>query len=76
MTELYDMKAEQEKQERVILVGVAVNEGDDTEESLDELAELFVNAGRRGVVVAVSPGALDVVSPVRGDLVSMSPRRV
>ena len=46
------------------------------QETLDELAELFVNAGRRGVVVAVSPGALDVVSPVRGDLVSMSPRRV
>ena len=46
------------------------------QETLDELAELFVNAGRRGVVVAVSPGAFDVVSPVRGDLVSMSPRRV
>ena len=49
MTELYDMKAEQEKQERVILVGVAVNEGDDTEESLDELAELVLTAGAKTV---------------------------
>ena len=49
MTELYDMKAEQEKQERVVLVGVAVNEGDDTEESLDELAELVLTAGAKTV---------------------------
>lgn len=46
------------------------------QETLDELPELFVNAGRRGVVVAVSPDALAVLSPVRGDLVSMAQRRV
>ncbi len=47
MTELYDIKAEEERQERVILIGVAVNEGDDVEESLDELAELVSTAGAR-----------------------------
>ena len=34
---------EQEK-ERVLLVGVSVDDGDDTEESLDELAELALTA--------------------------------
>lgn len=38
----YDLK---ELTERVILVGVQENNGDDTEESLDELAELVATAG-------------------------------
>ena len=42
MAELYDMS---ELTERVILVGVQVNQGDDTEESLDELEELAKTAG-------------------------------
>ncbi|MCU6687366.1 GTPase HflX [Dorea acetigenes] len=39
---------EQEK-ERVLLVGVSVDDGDDTEESLDELAELALTAGAETV---------------------------
>lgn len=35
--------------ERVILVGVSVDDGDDTEESLDELAELALTAGAETV---------------------------
>ena len=35
--------------ERVILVGVSVDDGDDTEESLDELAELALTAGAEAV---------------------------
>lgn len=42
MAELYDLS---EIQERVILVGVAVNEYDDTAESLEELEELSKTAG-------------------------------
>lgn len=42
MSELYEIK---EKEERLILVGVAVNDGDDTEDSLDELEELVKTAG-------------------------------
>ena len=37
MAELYDMR---EEEERVILVAVSTGDGDDTEESVDELAEL------------------------------------
>lgn len=42
MTELHEMK---EKEERVILVGVALHEKDDTQDSLDELEELAKTAG-------------------------------
>ena len=35
----------QEVEERVILVGVSTGEGDDTEQSLDELEELAKTAG-------------------------------
>ena len=35
--ELYELK---EEQERVILVGVQTREGDDTQDSLDELKDL------------------------------------
>lgn len=42
MPELYEIK---EEIERVILVAVAMNDGDDTEESLDELEELVKTAG-------------------------------
>ncbi|WFR59368.1 GTPase HflX [Anaerocolumna sp. AGMB13025] len=42
MGELYEIK---EKEERLVLVGVAVNDGDDTAESLDELEELAKTAG-------------------------------
>lgn len=42
MAELYEIK---EEVERVILVAVATNDGDDTEESLDELEELVKTAG-------------------------------
>lgn len=38
-----------QKKERVILVGVSVDDGDDTEESLDELAELALTAGAETV---------------------------
>ncbi len=46
------------------------------QKTLPELPELFVNAGRRGVIAAVPPHAFDLVSPVLGDLTSMGPRRV
>lgn len=42
MGEIYDMK---EKQERLVLVAVAVQDGDDTKDSLDELEELAKTAG-------------------------------
>lgn len=42
MTDLHEMK---EKEERVILVGVALQEQDDTKDSLDELEELAKTAG-------------------------------
>ncbi|ABX40921.1 GTPase HflX [Lachnoclostridium phytofermentans] len=42
MSELYEIKEEQEK---VILVAVSENDNDDTEESLDELMELVDTAG-------------------------------
>jgi len=42
MGEMYEIK---EKEERLILVGVAVNDGDDTQESIDELEELAKTAG-------------------------------
>ena len=42
MAELYEIK---DKDERLILVAVATNDGDDTEESVDELEELAKTAG-------------------------------
>ncbi len=42
MDKMYDIS---EIQERVILVGVSVNENDDTEKSLEELSELVKTAG-------------------------------
>lgn len=44
--ELYELK---EEQERVILVGVQTREGDDTQDSLDELKELVKTAGAETV---------------------------
>lgn len=46
MTDLYEVKQEAE---RVVLVGVAVSEQDDTKESLEELAELAKTAGAQTV---------------------------
>ncbi|MCI9149660.1 MAG: GTPase HflX [Lachnospiraceae bacterium] len=46
MEELFQME---EVRERVILVGVSTQEGDDTEDSLEELAELVVTAGAEAV---------------------------
>jgi GTP-binding protein HflX len=46
MAELFELK---EEQERVILVGVSLNDGDDTEQSLDELEELAQTAGALAV---------------------------
>lgn len=42
MAEVYETK---KMTERVVLVGVAFQEGDDTVSSLDELAELAATAG-------------------------------
>lgn len=44
--ELYELK---EEQERVILVGVQMREGDDTQDSLDELKDLVKTAGAETV---------------------------
>ena len=44
--ELYELK---EEQERVILVGVQTREGDDTQDSLDELRDLVKTAGAETV---------------------------
>ena len=46
MAELYDMR---EEAERVILVAVSTDDGDDTEESVDELAELVKTAGATAI---------------------------
>lgn len=50
MSELYEIK---EEAERVILVGVQVSEGDDTEESLHELAELAKTAGAESIAMVI-----------------------
>lgn len=50
MAEMIDIKDEEE---RLILVGVSVNEDDDTEESLDELEELAKTAGAVTVVKVI-----------------------
>lgn len=44
MAEIYETK---QLTERVILVGVSFMEGEDTEQSLDELEELAYTAGAR-----------------------------
>lgn len=46
MGEMYEIK---DKEERLILVGVSVSDGDDTAESLDELEELAKTAGAETV---------------------------
>ena len=46
MTETIELK---EKKERILMVGVSTREGDDTEESLDELAELIGTAKAEAV---------------------------
>ena len=50
MAELYNM---QEVQERLILVGVATSEHDDTKESLEELKELVKTAGAQAVATVI-----------------------
>ena len=50
MAELYDM---QQVQERLILVGVATSEHDDTKESLEELKELVKTAGAQTVAMVI-----------------------
>lgn len=50
MAEMIEIK---EEEERLILVGVSVNEDDDTEESLDELEELAKTAGAVTVVKVI-----------------------
>ncbi len=46
------------------------------QETLMQMPELFVNAGRRGVIVAVSPQAFHVVSPIVGNLESTASRDI
>ena len=46
MAELYEVK---EEAERLILVAVSTSDGDDTQESLDELEELIATAGAKTV---------------------------
>jgi GTPase len=50
MAETFEIK---EQEERMILVGVATNDGDDTEESLDELEELIKTAGAETIAKVV-----------------------
>ena len=50
MAELYEME---EKKERLILVGVAISEHDDTKESLEELKELVKTAGAETVAMVI-----------------------
>ena len=47
------------------------------QETLLDLPTLYINAGERGVVAAISPRALSAASPISGDLSSeSSPRRL
>ena len=50
MAELYNME---EVAERLILVGVATSENDDTRESLEELSELVTTAGAETVAYVI-----------------------
>lgn len=51
--EVFDLS---DKTERVLLVGVQENDGDDTEESLQELAELAKTAGAEVVGTVIQRG--------------------
>jgi GTP-binding protein HflX len=50
MAELFEIK---EQEERLILVGVSTQDGDDTQESLDELEELAKTAGAKAVAKVI-----------------------
>lgn len=50
MADIYEIK---DQEERMILVGVATNDGDDTAESLDELEELIKTAGATTVAKVI-----------------------
>ena len=50
MADIYETK---EVEEKVILVGVCLNENDDTEESIDELRELVKTAGAKTVGIII-----------------------
>ena len=50
MAETFEIK---EQEERMILVGVATNDGDDTAESLDELEELIKTAGAETIAKVI-----------------------
>lgn len=50
MAEIFEIK---EQQERMILVGVATSDGDDTAESLDELEELIKTAGAETIAKVI-----------------------
>ena len=50
MSELYEVK---EEMERVILVGVATSDNDDTEVSMKELAELVKTAGAQTLATVI-----------------------
>lgn len=50
MAEIFEIK---EQEERLILVGVSTQDGDDTQESLDELEELAKTAGAKAVAKVI-----------------------
>jgi GTP-binding protein HflX len=50
MAELFEIK---DQEERLILVGVSTQDGDDTQESLDELEELAKTAGAKAVAKVI-----------------------
>ena len=54
--EVFDLS---DKTERVLLVGVQENDGDDTEESLQELAELAKTAGAEVVGTVIQKEGTD-----------------
>ena len=56
MAEIYETK---KLTERVILVGVAFQEGDDTVQSLEELGELAATAGALTCLLYTSPSPRD-----------------
>ncbi len=53
MAEIFEIREEQEQQEKVLLVGVSLQENDDTADSLLELEELVKTAGGRVVGTVV-----------------------
>ena len=46
------------------------------QETLLQMPQLFVNAGRRGVIAVVSPRVFDLVSPIVGNFASTGTHRV